>query len=199
MCLITLQAARATVLLCSARLPLPWPLIRIWTLRDGIQELAVPLESVENSTGYIISVDDAYQNIAKNTDVMVRGNFPHFDSFLRWASQRNRTKAQPKAAFDLACDHIAGTARPVKALPEIDAPKLTFPAMMSLFARMLQTPSAGAHEQYICAALLDARIQQNNTEGQRVETKTYQPQISAVAQLATFRSRVVVMYLRHLR
>src|SRR5207247_1949521 len=41
---------------------------------------------------HIVSVEDAYQNIAKNSENMARGNFLEFDSFLRWASQKSRTK-----------------------------------------------------------------------------------------------------------
>lgn len=113
---------------------------------------------------------EVYQNIAKNTDNMARGNCREFDDFLRWASQRSRQKDELKAAFEFACWHIASTARPVLPMPVLDQGKLRFAAVMSLFHEMLSAPSGGAHEQFITACLLHARAEQERT-GQRVETK----------------------------
>ncbi len=113
---------------------------------------------------------DAYQNIAKNADTLTRGNFAEFDAFLKWASKPARTKDELRAALKYACLRIAQTARPVKSLPEIDGAKLSFAAVMELFEGMFQAPSGGAHEQFIVAALMHARVAQGGGK-QRVETK----------------------------
>lgn len=117
---------------------------------------------------HIVSVGDAYQNIAKNTDVMVRGNFPEFDRALAWAA--SAPKDDLRAAFNYCCWHIARTSRPVLPLPEINQAKLRFATVMALFEAMLAVSSGGAHQQFIAAALLEAREGQLGT-GRYVETK----------------------------
>jgi hypothetical protein len=117
---------------------------------------------------HIISVADAYQNVAKNTDNMARGNFAEFDASLRWAN--GAAKDSLRAAFPFACFHIARTSRPVRPLPEIDQSKLKFASVMTLFNTMLTVPSGGAHQQFITAALLEAKEEQSGT-GRYVETK----------------------------
>lgn len=119
---------------------------------------------------HIVAVADAYQNIAKNTENMVRGNFPEFDAVLVWASASGRTKTELLAAFHFACWHIARTARPVLPLPEIDPGKLQFVNVMTLFDVMLRIPSGGAYPQFITAALLEAREDQLGNK-RHVETK----------------------------
>lgn len=118
---------------------------------------------------HIVSVGDAYQNIAKNTDNMVRGNFPEFDRALTWAAA-SQSKEELLAAFDYCCWHIARTARPVLPLPDINQAKLRFAPVMALFETMLQVPSGGSHQQFIAAALLEAREEQSGS-GRYVETK----------------------------
>ena len=76
---------------------------------------------------HIRKVQDAYQNIGKNSPVLVRGNFPQFDSFLRWASVDQDTKiAGIEAAFDYACGVVAATSRPVPRMPPLDRSAHTF-------------------------------------------------------------------------
>jgi hypothetical protein len=119
---------------------------------------------------HIVSVGDAYQNIGKNTANMVRGNFPEFDSVLRWAAESGRTKDELRALFRYCCWHIARTARPVLSMPEINQAKLKFASVMAMFEAMLSAPSGGAHQQFIAAALLEAREEQAGTR-RHVETK----------------------------
>jgi hypothetical protein len=68
------------------------------------------------------------------------------------------------------CTEIVSTARPILPFPELDVGKLTFAAMMNLFVRMLANPSGGAHEQFIVAAVLEARAEQSE-RNQTVTTK----------------------------
>lgn len=117
---------------------------------------------------HIPAVAEAYQNIAKNTNQLCRGNVPQFDSFLRWAS--SATTEEHRACFNYACCRVAQKARPVKPLPELDVAGLSFAAVMALYVEMLSTPSEGSHEQYIVASLLDAVVQEHNPQ-YRVETK----------------------------
>ncbi|MBV9124488.1 MAG: hypothetical protein JO112_14110 [Planctomycetes bacterium] len=126
------------------------------------------------STAHIVSVEDAYQNIAKNTTNLARGNFPEFDDFLRWASEKGRTREDLQAVFVYCCRRIVSTARPVLPMPDLVQGALSFARVMSLFQEMLDTPSAGAHEQFITACLLHAKVEQTNVPGhrtERVETK----------------------------
>jgi hypothetical protein len=119
---------------------------------------------------HIVSVGDAYQNIAKNTTNMVRGNFPEFDAVLTWASLAGRSTDELRVVFEYCCWHISRTARPVSPMPELDQGKLKFAVVMALFDSMLGMPSGGAHQQFITAALLEAREDQVGT-GRYVETK----------------------------
>jgi hypothetical protein len=119
---------------------------------------------------HVVASVDAYQNIAKNADTLTRGNHSEFDAFLKWVSEPERTKEQIRAALNYACLRIAQTARPIKSLPEIDGAKLGFAAVMELFDDMLRANSGGAHEQFIVAALLHARVQQGGGR-QHVDTK----------------------------
>src|SRR5262249_23229494 len=119
---------------------------------------------------HVVASVDAYQNIAKNAISLTRGNVAEFDAFLTWASAPDRSKEELRAALHYGCLRIAQTARPVKSLPEIDGARLSFAAVMELFDGMLQAPSGGAHEQFIVAALMHARVAQGGGK-QRVETK----------------------------
>lgn len=118
---------------------------------------------------HIAAVDDAYQNIGKNSPTLVRGNVEAFDSFLTWAN--NATPEQRRSCFEYACALVASTARPVRPMPELNRSKLSFAAMLALISRLVETPSAGAHEQYLVASLLHALVQQNSLGDYRVETK----------------------------
>jgi hypothetical protein len=75
-----------------------------------------------------------------------------------------------ETAFHYLAAGIAATARSLPAMPALDTPKLTFPAVFPLLDDMLRQNSAGAHEQFIFAALLEAWREQLGEQGV-VETK----------------------------
>ncbi|MGV3723037.1 MAG: hypothetical protein ACO1SX_19225, partial [Actinomycetota bacterium] len=137
--------------------------------QEGARGIAKALGSLLASL-HIRAVSDAYQNIAKNTPLLTRGNFLPFDSFLTWA--KSASPEQVQACFDYAWRAVARTARPVRSMPQLDTGRLTFAAVQMVLVTLLNTPSGGAHEQYIVASLLDALIQQHDLSGRyRVETK----------------------------
>ncbi len=107
---------------------------------------------------HIRGVDEAFQNIAKNSRTLTRGNNVTFDSLLRWSTSINDLN-RIDVAYNYVAASIASTARTVAARPSLRPAKLTFPAVIALFEEMLRRPSAGAHEQYIVAALLEAAAQ----------------------------------------
>ena len=118
---------------------------------------------------HIRSVKDAYQNIAKNTDVLTRGNVEEFDRILHWANSAGI--ADREAALRYACAAVAATARPVRPMPPLNRSALTFPRVVGLLHSLLASPSGGAFEQFSVAALLNTLVA-NNSEGRaRVETK----------------------------
>jgi len=119
---------------------------------------------------HVVSSVDVYQNIGKNDENLIRNNCREFDRFLQWASGQRATKEQLRTVFQYACLKIAGTARPIRPLPEINQAKLTFANVMALFHELLAAPSGGAHEQFIIASLLHSRLEQTGSQ-QRVETK----------------------------
>lgn len=120
---------------------------------------------------HVQSVADAYQNIAKNSADLARGNVPSFDNFLRWASGSSVDRESLAAAFEYVCGRVAATSRPVLSMPKLDLSALTFSNVSGLVAAMLDIPSEGAHEQFIIAALLHGLIEQTDACGYRVETK----------------------------
>ena len=121
---------------------------------------------------HIRSVQDAYQNIGKNSTNLTRGNFSEFDSFLRWAStDKHITDAQVEAAFDYICAAVAVTARPVLAMPALNRGALTFANVSGLLFELFDVGSHGAYEQFAIAALLSALIDQTDLHQYRVETK----------------------------
>jgi hypothetical protein len=118
---------------------------------------------------HIKGVKGAYQNIGKNQPNLVRGNNKHWDSLLTWAAQE-ATVEEIRIAYERVAAAIAATARTVLAKPQFRLAQLTFAKVMALLDEMLGEPSAGAHEQYVTAALLMAMVQQEST-GLRVQTK----------------------------
>jgi hypothetical protein len=122
-------------------------------------------------TAHIRAVADAYQNIAKNSDKLDRGNVGAFDDFLRWASEPGRSRDELQTVFEYISARVAATARPVLPMPALDLSSLTFSAVVGLFGTLFDTPSEGAHEQFIIAALLHSLIQQSGAGSYRVETK----------------------------
>jgi hypothetical protein len=133
--------------------------------RGTAKELGTFLSSV-----HIRVVADAYQNIAKNSAKLDRGNIESFDDFLRWASHK-KNRGQLEAAFEYLAARVAAMARPVLPMPKLDLSSLTFTKLMSLFGAMFASHSEGAYEQFAIAALLQALIQQSGGTGYRVETK----------------------------
>jgi hypothetical protein len=115
---------------------------------------------------HIPAVADAYQNIAKNTDNLVRGNLSPFDDLLKWAAGRSRSELE--LVLDYACARVAARARAVKPLPELNPTKLSFTAVMTLCERLRSEGSGGAYEQFIVASLLHGLIE---GEDRRVTTK----------------------------
>jgi hypothetical protein len=115
---------------------------------------------------HIRGVDDAYQNIAKNSRILTRGNNPVFDQLLRWCAATADLNAI-EAAYDYVSAAVAATARIVEPCPSIRPASLKFAAVMALFEEMLRLPSGGAHEQYIVAALIEAAAE----GAYRVQTK----------------------------
>ena len=123
---------------------------------------------------HIRKVQDAYQNIGKNSPALVRGNFPQFDTFLRWVSVDQDSKiAGIEAAFDYACAVVAATSRPVLRMPPLDRSALTFANVNGLLHELFDRGSQGAYEQFAIAALLTGLIEQEaGTRGYRVMTKS---------------------------
>ena len=105
---------------------------------------------------HIPTVRDAYQNIAKNSAELCRGNFEEWDRFLPWLNEASG--AQLEACFDYACALVASQARPRPPMPELDGAKLDFRRVMGLFAVLLSQGSQGVFEQYAIASLLDAQL-----------------------------------------
>lgn len=118
---------------------------------------------------HIKGVKGAYQNIGKNQANLVRGNNAAWDALLEWAA-RDALLDEIRIAYDFVAAAIAATARTVLPAPRFRLAQLTFAKVMALLEEMLSQPSAGAHEQYIASALLDAVLKQEST-GLRVQTK----------------------------
>ncbi len=78
--------------------------------------------------------------------------------------------AHIEEAFHYLAAGVAATARKLPDMLALDTPKLTFPAVFALLDDMLDQASAGAHEQFIFAALLEAWREQLGEPGV-VETK----------------------------
>jgi hypothetical protein len=121
---------------------------------------------------HIAAVQDALQNVGKNTPNLCRGNFPDFDRLLRWASDAAIEARQ--AALRYAVAAVSLTARPVAPMPAIDRSKLTFVRVAKLFQALLGTPSQGIYQQFIVAAGLEAIIDEfdlGGPGGLRVDTR----------------------------
>lgn len=118
---------------------------------------------------HIRSVKDAYQNIAKNTDVLTRGNVAEFDRLLHWVN--GASLAEREAALRCACAAVAATARPVRPMPPLNRSALTFSRVVNLLNGLLATPSGGAFEQFAIAALLNILVADHGEGRARVETK----------------------------
>jgi hypothetical protein len=118
---------------------------------------------------HIRTVEDAYQNIGKNSETLVRGNEPAFDRILEWASVASR--AELIKVLDVIALKYAKQSRPVRSMPTLSQSRLTFPSVIGLVEGLLETPSEGAYEQFAVASAVFAIIDQNSQPGIRVETK----------------------------
>jgi hypothetical protein len=118
---------------------------------------------------HIRGVKGALQNVGKNTEEMVRGNNPDFDSILIWASTE-ATLEELAVTYSVVVAKVASTARPVEERPDPLLGQLTFPNVMAMFEELLSMPSGGAYEQYVVSALLEAALAQEGST-RRVETK----------------------------
>ena len=135
---------------------------------EGARTLAQQL-GVFLSEQHVAFVRDAYQNIAKNTNVLTRGNVPDFDALLAWANGANAE--QRERALQFACASVAATSRPVKPMPALNRSALTFARCATLIRELLATPSGGAFEQFTFAALLNTLVADTAGGSYRVETK----------------------------
>ncbi|WP_084863994.1 hypothetical protein [Salibaculum halophilum] len=119
---------------------------------------------------HITAVKDAYQNIAKNTDRLARGNVAEFDRLLHWANGAGQ--AERASALGFACAAVAATARPVLPMPQLNRSALTFAKTTDLLVALLGVPSGGAYEQFTFAALLHTLVANHAADQVRVETKS---------------------------
>jgi hypothetical protein len=125
-----------------------------------------------NAERHIPKVNDAYENIGKNTQNLVRGNVPEFDRLLRWmntASLEYRT-----SLFQYAVAEVSLTARPVSPMPPLRPVELTFARVSAFLDELFKIPSGGAHQQFAVAAFLGALLDQfssGSLQGLQVKTK----------------------------
>ena len=116
-----------------------------------------------NAARHIPKVNDAYENIGKNSPNLARGNFPGFDRLLHWMNAA--TRSEREALFDYAAATVASSARPVSPMPVLRPAELTFGRTISFLDDLLSRPSGGAHEQFAVAAFLGALIDQFGLSG----------------------------------
>lgn len=125
---------------------------------------------------HIAGSGEALQTGVKGVSRYIDRKNAAWKAILEWASDtrnaRHDTHGIPhiEAAFHYLAAGVAATARNLPAMPGLDTPKLTFPAVFALLDDMLRQNSAGAHEQFIFAALLQAWREQLGEQGV-VETK----------------------------
>lgn len=120
---------------------------------------------------HIAGSGEALQTGVKGVSRYIDRKNATWKSILEWASEPMPDSiGHIEAAFHYLAAGIAATARNLPAMPALDTPKLTFPAVFALLDDMLRQNSAGAHEQFIFAALLEAWREQLGEQGV-VETK----------------------------
>lgn len=121
---------------------------------------------------HIAAVRDAYQNIGKNSRVLVRNVQPAFDDILRWLDAAAETDREALLGFVLA--RVSLTARNVLDMPDLDRAALTFHRCAVFLEALLATPSGGAYQQFGVASFLYAMLDELGQIGPaalRVETK----------------------------
>lgn len=120
---------------------------------------------------HIVGSGEALQTGVKGVGRYIDRKNATWRAILEWASEPELDDiAHIEAAFLYVAAGVAATARNLPAMPALDTPKLTFPAVFALLDDMLRKNSAGAHEQFIFAALLEAWREQIGEQGV-VETK----------------------------
>lgn len=112
---------------------------------------------------------DVFQTIAKGSDTLIGRDRESWNELLKWASKQ-RNLPEIERAFHYVAKGIAATARNLPAMPVMDVSRLTYARVVKVVDEMLSTPSGGAHEQFILAALLHAVAEESGSA--RVETKT---------------------------
>lgn len=118
---------------------------------------------------HIAGSPEALQTGVKGTGTYLDRSNETWKSVLSWASDQNELEPV-EGAFLYLASKIAGTARALPDLPELDTPRLTFRRVFAVVDEMLDGPSGGAHEQLLFAAFLGSWRQQVDLPG-FVETK----------------------------
>ena len=139
----------------------------------GLEETAEPFDHTQRGEGgrsvaqqlgkahgarHIAKVNDAFENIGKNTPNLARGNLAAFDQLLRWMN--GASVAEREALFEALVAAVALTARPVLPMPDLARTSLTFVAVSAFLDDLLNTPSGGAYEQFAATAFLGALVDQ---------------------------------------
>lgn len=111
---------------------------------------------------------DAFQTLAKGTATLSGRDRAAWNELLDWAEhEANLTDVEQALAY--LASGIAATARHLPELSTLDPSLLTFRRTIGIVDFLLATPSHGAHEQFVFAALLHALAEEHG--GRRVETK----------------------------
>jgi hypothetical protein len=125
---------------------------------------------------HIVGSGEALQTGVKGVSRYIDRKNATWKAILEWAADTRNADpdadgiAHIEAAFHYLAAGVAATARNLPPMPALDTPKLTFPAVFALLDDMLRQNSAGAHEQFIFAALLEGWREQLGEPGV-VETK----------------------------
>lgn len=111
-----------------------------------------------NGARHIAKVNDAFENIGKNTPNLARGNMPAFDRLLGWMN--SAPAVEREALLRALVAAVSLTARPVLPMPELARTSLTFHAVAGFLDDLLKSPSGGSFEQFATAAFLGALVDQ---------------------------------------
>ncbi len=112
---------------------------------------------------HIPSVRDAYQNIGKNNDNLIRGNVREYDELLPMLN--DTPEAQRADLFFYVLAATAITSRPVLPMPALARGELTFARVSGLLDALLGAGSGGAYEQFATAAFLEALLDEFGLSG----------------------------------
>lgn len=112
---------------------------------------------------------DAFQTLGKGQKRLDGLDRAAWRNLITWLST-TASAEEVAAAFEYVAEDVAATARVIPPMPDLVISALTFPKMWALFESMLDTPTRGAHEQMIFAALLHALMEQLGGHF-RVDTK----------------------------